>query len=785
MASNARSRMGYLDSTSTWILVCVIAALSYLAPKLEGAMILNPRTVWPVWPGCAILVSILLLVRGKIWPILIPAAFATFALYDLEAGVPIRSIAWFIPANTVQVLTSALCLRYCFHGIPRLNSVKAIAKYSFFAVILAPCLAAFFSAYGIEGSYWEGWKVCFLSEALAFVTLTPAILSWSSEGSAFVRKPRTYHLEAVALIAGLILLSYLIFDASGRGYSPALLYSLIPFLLWAALRFGSIGISSSAVLVSFMAIWGAIHVRGPFADQGSLKGMLSLQLFLVFAALPFMVLAALAEEREIASRELKESEERFRLAAQAGKMYAYEWDVATDTVTRSTEHVGVLGFSDQAKQLTRQQLVARVHPDERTLFVSSVDQLTPENSTTRISYRVLRPDGSVAWLEKSGRAFFDEQGKLLRMIGMVADITERKLAEEALRESEDKLRLLLDSTAEAIYGIDLEGRCTFCNPACLRTLGYERVDDLLGKSMHDLIHHTRADGTSLPVEECRIFQAFRAGKGVHVDDEVLWRANGTSFAAEYWSYPQRKGQKIVGAVVAFIDITQRKLAEAALANVNRRLIEAQEEERTRIARELHDDFAQRLALLAVELEQLHKDPPDLPEVRRLVGELQKQTTEIATDIQTLSHELHSAKLQYLGIATAMRSFCQELGEQTKVKIDFKSHDLPSPLSPDVSLCLFRVLQEALHNSAKHSGVRHVEVQLWGTSDEVHLTVSDAGIGFDSEAAERSQGLGLTSMEERLKLVKGTLSIESQPKRGTTIHARVPLSSGSDSMRAAG
>jgi integral membrane sensor domain MASE1 len=102
---------------STLVLVCLVVALSYLAPKLVGALMLNPRTVWPVWPGCAILVSILLLVPGKIWPILIPAAFATFALYDLEAGVPVRSIAWFIPANTVQVLTSALCLRYCFHGI--------------------------------------------------------------------------------------------------------------------------------------------------------------------------------------------------------------------------------------------------------------------------------------------------------------------------------------------------------------------------------------------------------------------------------------------------------------------------------------------------------------------------------------------------------------------------------------------------------------------------------------------------------------------------------------------
>jgi signal transduction histidine kinase len=137
--------------------------------------------------------------------------------------------------------------------------------------------------------------------------------------------------------------------------------------------------------------------------------------------------------------------------------------------------------------------------------------------------------------------------------------------------------------------------------------------------------------------------------------------------------------------------------------------------------------------------------------------------------------LHSAKLQYLGIAAAVRGFCREFAEQQKAEIDFKSHDLPSPLSPDIALCLFRVLQEALHNSAKHSGVRRFEVRLCETSDEIHLTVKDSGAGFDREAAKESCGLGLISMEERLKLVKGTLSIDSQPKCGTTIHARVPLS----------
>jgi PAS domain S-box-containing protein len=162
-----------------------------------------------------------------------------------------------------------------------------------------------------------------------------------------------------------------------------------------------------------------------------------------------------------------------------------------------------------------------------------------------------------------------------KLVGEQAAMEIRLRSEEAVRESEERLRLLLDSTAEGIYGIDLEHRCTFCNPACLRTLGYERIDEVLGKNMHDLIHHTRADGTPFPMEECQVHLVARTGEGIHAEDELMWRANGTGFPVEYWSYPQRKGHEVVGAVVAFSDITERKLAEAALASVSGKLIEAQ------------------------------------------------------------------------------------------------------------------------------------------------------------------------------------------------------------------
>jgi len=147
------------------------------------------------------------------------------------------------------------------------------------------------------------------------------------------------------------------------------------------------------------------------------------------------------------------------------------------------------------------------------------------------------------------------------LAGSISQFLGRKQMEAELQDSEERVRLLLDSTAESIYGIDLNGNCTFANRACLRMLGNDHAADLLGKNMHDVMHHTRADGSPYPVTECRIFQAFRRGEGAHVDDEVLWRSDGTSFPVEYWSYPVRKGGELVGAVVTCLDITERKRAE--------------------------------------------------------------------------------------------------------------------------------------------------------------------------------------------------------------------------------
>jgi signal transduction histidine kinase len=149
--------------------------------------------------------------------------------------------------------------------------------------------------------------------------------------------------------------------------------------------------------------------------------------------------------------------------------------------------------------------------------------------------------------------------------------------------------------------------------------------------------------------------------------------------------------------------------------------------------------------------------------------------EITADIRALAYELHSPKLEHLGLVAAMEGFCKEFAEQQQVQIAFKGQGLPSSLEQNTSLCLFRVLQEALHNAAKHSRTRSFEVQLWGTSGEVQLTVRDFGVGFDPEVARQGRGLGLISMQERLNLVNGRISIQSEPQAGTVVNVRVPVS----------
>ena len=471
-------------------------------------------------------------------------------------------------------------------------------------------------------------------------------------------------------------------------------------------------------------------------------------------------------ERKQAEQALRESEERLRLAAEAGRMFAYSWDVATDVIERSGESAEILRLEKGAAS-TGAAAAAMVHPADKEQVEAALSKLTVEKPFLRIVYRVIRPDGTVIWLERNSRAYFDDHGAIKRVVGMVVDITERKRAEEAVRESEKRFRLVASTAPVMIWMSGQDRQPTYFNHLWLEFTG--QSENELQSGLPGLLHpEDRQRGIDIYREAFAQRRPFRKECRLRRHDgEYRWMLDiGVPRFHEDGSF--------AGYIGSCVDITEQKLAEEARSSLSRRLIEAQEEERTWIARELHDDINQRLALLAINLaglKQYHSSSNG--QARRRFEEVQRQVRQIGDDIQALTRRLHSSRLEYLGLEAASAGFCRELSNLQNVEIDFHSETVPKDLRKEVSLCLFRVLQEALQNAVKHSGARHFQVSLRGGSNEVALTVRDPGVGFDPEQTNNWQGLGLTSMKERLKLVDGELFIHSELQRGTAIQARVP------------
>ncbi|HEU5257101.1 MAG TPA: sensor histidine kinase, partial [Vicinamibacterales bacterium] len=220
------------------------------------------------------------------------------------------------------------------------------------------------------------------------------------------------------------------------------------------------------------------------------------------------------------------------------------------------------------------------------------------------------------------------------------------------------------------------------------------------------------------------------------------------------------------------DLIERAQAEEALSTVSQRLIEAQEQERAHIARELHDDINQRLAMIAARLGALAAVRTMTKEIHKIV-DAQREVIGLLKDVQALSQRLHPPQLEYLGLVKASAALCGDISSHHGVDVKFHAESVPKQLSQRTAVCLYRVLQEALQNAVKHSGAAKVEVLLRGGTDQIELRVDDLGVGFDFKATQGS-GLGLTSMKERLKAVEGQFVIRSQPRRGSSIEARVPL-----------
>jgi PAS domain S-box-containing protein len=342
------------------------------------------------------------------------------------------------------------------------------------------------------------------------------------------------------------------------------------------------------------------------------------------------------------------------------------------------------------------------------------------------------------------------------------------------RDSKERLIELLGTKILSWEG-EVEGqRFSYVSEHAVELLGYPVAawyeSDFLASHIHaDDLHLVLAAYE----KQTRITEHFDLTFRMWAKDgRLVWIQNLISLG------PESEGTKRLHGFM--IDVSERTRSEEALKDLVGRLIAAQEEERRRVARELHDDFNQRLAVLSLELEQLGKKIQKPLNLRESVKRLQSQAQEIAAEIHRLSYKLHPSKLDHVGLAVAVKSLCAELTQSGKLKVDFHQTGFPAVLDRDVTLCVFRIAQEGLRNCVKHSGAESARVVLTKTRNAVRLVVSDNGCGFNTKTALIEKGLGFISMKERLHVLGGKMNVYSKPLRGTRIEISVPLKSDPDS-----
>lgn len=383
---------------------------------------------------------------------------------------------------------------------------------------------------------------------------------------------------------------------------------------------------------------------------------------------------------------------------------------------------------------------------------------------------------------------------------------------------QQRLSLLLDSTDEGMFGIDLQGDCVFINRPGASLIGYEPAE-LLGRNMHALTHHSHADGRPYPDRDCPIFNAFRQGLPCRIDSEVFWRRDGSSFPVEYSSQPILDGTEVRGAVITFVDITERRRAAQALqrahdalqrsndvleqrvqqrtlalseALVRLRELSAyservREDERTRIAREVHDELGSLLVALKMDVNWLHKrlgeqaarEPEAAQDMRgqmRCKCQNMSRLIENAVDnVGRIITDLRPSILDHQGLWAALEWQAHEFAQSAELALEWcmsvpETLSLPEP----AAMAVFRIFQEMLSNVGRHAHASAIDILIEQRDAQLHLRVQDNGVGASPQALESPTAYGVMGMRERARHLGGLLLIQSAPGEGSCFHLQIPL-----------
>jgi PAS domain S-box-containing protein len=749
------------------------------------------------------------------------------------------------------------------------------------------------------GTYAWRW---YLSNALGSLTLAPVLLAWFGEGMPRPeRLPLLQLLEAAALSLGIVGASSLAFGSPAGNLSPALLYALIPMILWAAVRFGARGASGAILSVTVLALWHIMQRHGPFVHTGAEPSVVPMQLFLAAMSAPVLILAALIEElrrandrlasvlsgisdcyytldgswrftainskaaawfgigaarkvvgrryrevlgdpaaeaahetirrafaqgsgveipsiarpgrwidlhaypssegvsvffRDVTERKsvqlaLQRSMKYLQLANEAAGIGTWEWDIATGELTWSPELYLLFGIDPQLTGSALQDAwLNALHPEDRERAAQAARTALSASKPFSHEFRILR-DGKVHWMISRGKVIRDKSGQAERFIGANIDITDRKRAEVELHVTNERLQASLDALSAHIAILDGDGRIVAVNAAWRNFAeenGFGGWESLTGRPYLEACEEARPHcgqkraiaGGLQDVMEGRA-QEFRVEYPCHCSHQRRWfQFRATRFGAG----AERR------LVVAHEGITEVKRAEEALRRLTARMLQVQDTERRRIARDLHDSTAQHLVGAAIGITRVkgmiaRVDDPAGAALEESAGMVEQALREI----RTVSYLLHPPMLDETGLPAAVRWYVEGFSRRSGIAVDLYVSPAISErrLSLEAETALFRVLQEALTNVHRHSRSATARVRLIrsaGPDSQVMLIVEDDGVG-DARASSRrltvetcgpedieAIGVGVAGMRERLTQLKGRLEFLMGP-HGTVVRAFVP------------